>query len=150
MICSIDSCGKPRFNKTLGLCAMHYARHQRHGDPLHTPHSGQRREHPKCVAGCACGKHKAGWASRTKYRLLFSQHDHPIANRGGWLYEHRKVLYDAIGPGPHPCHWCSVVLTWGGMKGIISDHMNRNKRDNRPENLVPSCQTCNTTRVGVA
>ncbi|QZE10429.1 hypothetical protein SEA_SCOOBYDOOBYDOO_83 [Mycobacterium phage ScoobyDoobyDoo] len=28
-----------------------------------------------------------------------------------------------------------------------ADHLNRNKRDNRPENLVPSCHTCNITRI---
>lgn len=144
MTCSL--CDKPAAVR--GWCHKHYSAWQRHGDPLHAAYS-KIGEHPKCAKDCKCGKHKAGWAAKTKYKLLFGQHNHPIANRGGWLYEHRKVLFDKIGPGPHPCHWCGVSLEWGGMKGVIADHMNRNKKDNRPENLVPSCQTCNTTRVGV-
>lgn len=130
---------------------MHYTRWQRHGDPFHVPYTTQRGvPKKKCVVGCECGKHKAGWAAGTKYILLFGQYDHPISSAGGWLYEHRKVLYDAIGPGPHSCHWCGLALEWGGMEGIIADHVNRNKRDNRVNNLVPSCHICNITRVGVA
>jgi len=62
------------------------------------------------------------------------------------------VLYDAIGPGPHECHWnrvtgCGkVALEWGGGQGIVVDHLNGDTLDNRPENLVPSCKVCNTRR----
>jgi len=80
------------------------------------------------------------------YRMLTQQEGHPLASKSGCVYEHRKVLYERIGPGPHPCHWCSRLLEWGGVKGIISDHLNDDKLDNRSENLVPACNRCNVRR----
>lgn len=82
------------------------------------------------------------------YRFLTKQYCHPLANDEGMVAEHRKVLYDRIGPGPHPCHWgCGRELDWGGQGGIQADHLNGIKDDNRPENLVQSCQSCN--RIGM-
>ena len=82
------------------------------------------------------------------YVMLSGQYGHPLAGPGkrGEVLEHRKVLYDLIGPGPHPCHWCGRSLEWGGVRGINVDHLNDVKDDNRPENLVPSCLNCNGRR----
>lgn len=80
------------------------------------------------------------------YRDLHMQDDHPLARSGGLLGEHRKVLYDAIGAGPHPCHWCGKSLEWGGLGGIVADHVDNDKLNNDPSNLVPSCNPCNTGR----
>lgn len=69
---------------------------------------------------------------------------HPLAKlKGGRVLEHRKVLYDAIGEGPHPCYWCARVLDW---PALVVDHLNENKADNRRTNLVPSCNDCNRAR----
>jgi hypothetical protein len=59
------------------------------------------------------------------------------------------VLYDAIGPGPHACHWrCGRTdLDWGGIRGTHVDHVNGDPSDNQRENLVPSCQSCNKSRA---
>lgn len=70
---------------------------------------------------------------------------HPLSQRGR-LGEHRMVLYDKIGPGPHKCHWCGKELEWGGILGIVADHLNEDRSDNRPENLAPSCHSCNANR----
>lgn len=80
--------------------------------------------------------------------------DHPLAGKNGYVSEHRVVLYEKIGAGPHPCHWCGTEVHWTkavqgtGHKGmLVGDHINGDPLDNRPDNLVPSCQGCNVGRV---
>jgi hypothetical protein len=80
------------------------------------------------------------------YRYLTSQQGHPLALLNGELAEHRKILYDAIGPGPHECHWCPKMLDWGGHKGITIDHLDFNKLNNNLSNLVVSCRPCHASR----
>lgn len=83
---------------------------------------------------------------RRGYRILHGQFDHPLSAVGGKVAEHRKVLHDEIGPGPHKCHWGERRLEWGGRHGIQADHLNGQTDDNRAANLVPSCLECNTRR----
>lgn len=90
------------------------------------------------------------YLTKDGYRMLRYQR-HPLA-RHGELMEHRKILYDKIGPGPHECHWNSVRgcgkvnLEWGGHGGIHADHLDDDRINNSPENLVPSCKKCNGDR----
>lgn len=76
---------------------------------------------------------------------------HPVATSRGLTLLHRKVLYDAIGPGPHPCHWCGTPVAWKrgreAIKALVVDHLNHDKDDNDPGNLVPSCNACNGHRM---
>jgi hypothetical protein len=81
------------------------------------------------------------------HRYLTGQWGHPLADRHGQVAEHRKVLYDAIGPGPHPCHWCGTGRDWGGLNGINVDHLDNDKLNNDVINLAVSCCGCN--RVGI-
>lgn len=93
-------------------------------------------------------------AKDTGYRYLTGQYDHPLAGQNGIVAEHRKVLYDKIGPGTHECHWhgtrqCGrTALTWGGRgkNAIRADHLDDDILNNSPDNLVPSCCGCNTWR----
>jgi hypothetical protein len=77
---------------------------------------------------------------------------HPLETACGLVGEHRVVLYDAIGPGPHPCHWCGQPVDWvsdgvGVPRGsLVTDHVDNNVRNNDPSNLVPSCGPCNGVR----
>lgn len=76
--------------------------------------------------------------------------DHPATWRNGVVSEHRKVLYDKIGPGPHPCHWCKRELRWDGPTGtgkLYVDHLDFDRLNNAAENLVPSCMQCNIHRT---
>jgi len=60
----------------------------------------------------------------------------------------RKVLYDKLGDGPHPCHWCGKALNWGDPyeTKLYADHVNWDVEDNAPDNLVPACVGCNAAR----
>lgn len=82
-----------------------------------------------------------------EYFHLCGQEEHPLATRGQ-VAEHRFVLYNEIGPGPHLCHWgCGKLLEWGGREGIQADHVDGDTMNNHPENLVPSCSSCNCLRA---
>lgn len=77
---------------------------------------------------------------------------HPLAgNSQGVMREHRKVLYDKIGPGDHNCYWCGRVVSWAtgqnAIKALIADHLDHNRLNNAPDNLVPSCNDCNGHRL---
>lgn len=76
---------------------------------------------------------------------------HPICNSRGMTSVHRLVLFNAIGPGAHPCHWCGIEVEWrrGNYLGsLVVDHLDENRLNNRLENLVPSCTNCNSSRTG--
>lgn len=87
------------------------------------------------------------------YITLTGCQAHPLGGPDGNLYEHRRVLYDAIGEGPHACHWCQAEVKWARQSGrgcpkgnLVPDHLNGHKTDNRIENLVPACNRCNSRR----
>lgn len=127
--CSIDDCESPVFAR--GICAKHYARVVRHGSPdaVTLP---QRKEVLK------------------SYRMLHKQ-VHPLADAIGDVYEHRVVLYDAIGDGEHPCHWCGRLVAWHAEEPrdrLVVDHVDEIKYNNDLTNLVPSCVRCNSLRLG--
>jgi hypothetical protein len=70
---------------------------------------------------------------------------HPLADSCGRVRIHRLVLHKMVGPGVHRCHWCGKSVSWDD--GTLQpDHLNWVKTDNRPENLVVSCGSCNGRR----
>lgn len=79
-----------------------------------------------------------------------TEKNHPLATKDGFVYEHRKVLFDAIGVGPHRCNWCDATVSW--VKGkcirgsLVPDHLDGDKANNLLENLVPACNACNAAR----
>ena len=122
-ICAIPECGRPI--KSRDWCSRHLSRWYRHGNPL-----GAKKPQPGTVASSG-------------YRELFKP-GHPLARPSGRIYEHRLVLYAVIGDGPHPCNWCLLPVTWESMD---VDHIDRDKANNTPMNLVPSCHRCNIRRT---
>lgn len=80
---------------------------------------------------------------------------HPLAGASGIVSRSRRLLYDAIGPGWHECHWCKRAVRWlnargrgarGGATALLVDHVDGNTRDNALDNLVPCCHRCNIKR----
>jgi len=76
------------------------------------------------------------------YVVIYDE-DHPLATKNGYVYEHRKVYYDAQGAGPFSCHWCDEVVGWDVLD---IDHVDDDKSNNNLSNLVASCHACNTAR----
>lgn len=78
-MCSVKGCEKPPRTRTAQWCPMHYHRWYRHGDP------------EVSLLG-------HGFVDFHGYRVVPAP-DHPLARKRGDVLEHRKVLFDAIGPG---------------------------------------------------
>ena len=68
---------------------------------------------------------------------------HPLADKQGHVYEHRLVAYDRLAGAMPACFWCGASLKWAE---TVVDHLNENKADNAPPNLVCSCNDCNRAR----
>ena len=113
---------------------------------------GKPKEH--CQPGCSCGKHtgsQGSYVSINGYRVLTGVVNHLLclvdSGISGKVFEHRKALWEKLGCQSlncvHECHWCGASLSWDS---IHSDHLNGDKLDNDPENLVPSCMSCNMRR----
>lgn len=113
-------------------------------------YNARKRDPKYCSRQCA--KDRFG----TPKRKSVTAHEHPLAGTRGRVLEYRRVLFDHIGPGGHPCHWCSTVVEWkvsqsGGVYGVdlIVDHLDENSRNNHLSNLVPSCLRCNLLRSAI-
>lgn len=166
--CSIPGCYKPQQSKN--LCMTHYQRLRLHGDPYIRYFSGRKASTALCkFEGCTdkvksrgwCQKHYIRWwkhqdPAYTRKRMeqwnshgywMESCPDHPLADKQGMIFVHRRVLYDALGQGPHPCHECGQPLEWGSELHV--DHLNEDKGDNRLSNLAPACPPCNRLRSAI-
>lgn len=164
-LCSVEGCIKP--NERKGLCQMHHRRLEIHGD-VHA-----RNYRTGCdVEGCK-RYHKSNGLCDLHYRRMqrtgttddppppildpkrYRQRKypgHPLAHSDERAYVHRVVLYDAIGPGSHPCHWCGKFVRWERSArkdagALVVDHLDHNRHNNAVGNLVPACNTCNVKRT---
>lgn len=167
--CTIEGCDRPY--RARGWCSTHWLRWKKHGDPT----TVREKLPPVCLApGCDkisparyCEMHRARLARTGSFdapkrstRHLHSQGyqlvklpDHPLAraSQNGWLYEHRAVLFDAIGPGWHDCHRCGMAVSWElsypeSLDALVVDHLDEDKANNQVENLAPACAPCNFAR----
>lgn len=113
-------------------------------------------ERPPSQLGRFCSK-ACGYAARrkpvTNHRRMQYAPGHPLSGATGLVSAARKILYDRIGPGVHVCHWCGKNIRWiKGVRGhstgaVIADHVDSDPLNDEPENIVPSCGTCNATRT---
>lgn len=139
-ICGVEGCDRPRRRLKSGsrkrYCGAHCLRLAKHGDVL--AHIPIRAKGPKGSISVGPGGY-----------LVCRRPEHPLAGKGGRLYVHRMVMFDAIGPGTHPCHWCGKPVEWeidARRGGLQVDHLDGDRANNALTNLVPSCLPCNLAR----
>lgn len=100
-----------------------------------------------CSQECA---RRGNWKTqpRSAYRKTQLPEGHPLAaDRSRSVSVHQLILWDKIGSGTHPCHYCTAPVTWNAPPHspgrLESEHLDRNRLNNSPENLVPCCHRCN-------
>lgn len=122
--CSVHDCHKPPRAAGSAYCEMHYARMYQRGTV-----------EPRVLK--AKIDHSHGY-------ILVREPSHPLCTQGQpYVYEHRKVFYDANGAGPFRCHVCTAPVTWADMH---VDHLDDDPTNNDIDNLRPACPTCNQWR----
>ena len=108
------------------------------------------RVQPYCSRKCHGLSRRKREVPKTDYKRVSLPKGHPLLPNGSHsVPEHRLLLWDLIGPGAHPCHYCGVKVEWRpnsrtATGSLTVDHQDRNPLNNAPENLVPSCQSCNS------
>lgn len=78
------------------------------------------------------------------YAYEYGFHWHPTANPKGIVIQHRRVYYESVDGELYPCYWCGKDL--GSWSNTNVDHIDEDKLNNDPANLVASCKACNTQR----
>jgi hypothetical protein len=121
--CKSEGCSNPANRVSTGLCETCYYRFRRTGST----------DKPKPKY-----RYKTG-AGYIKIKIP----DHPLADSHGNVFEHRKVMYEVYGPGDQSCYWCDDTVDW---TTLVVDHLDENKQNNKPSNLVISCNNCNRAR----
>lgn len=128
-VCSVPGCDKDARASGGTLCEMHYWRLRR--------------------AGTLEARRPERAATKTSHGyVLVSAPGHPVCQKNGVAYLHRKVLFDQIGGGVHECHWCGREVEWfaTGRRKLVVDHLDGCKTNNVISNLVPACNRCNSAR----
>ena len=126
MKCCVDGCDSDAVYKTKELCQKHYFR-QRRGGTVNL-----RR------------KRKYRYTTSNGYQMV-SEPCHQLSNARGYVYEHRKVLFDS-NQNIDKCEICGAEWSWDAIYFSHVDHKNNDKSDNRTENLRPLCNSCNVKR----
>lgn len=124
MKCMIDGCDREAHYKDAQLCQKHYFRRRRNG---HFDIIKVRKPFIQNDAG---------------YRSIWEP-THPLAGKTGYVFEHRKIIFDKHGLTLPDCEICGKPTSW---ETCHIDHKDENPSNNAPDNLRPLCPGCNTWR----
>lgn len=127
MKCKIDGCNRDSVYLKQRVCQKHYFRFMRYG------------------------KYDLTMKPR-KYRIIHSsgyhmiyEPKHPLAQSNGYVYEHRKIIFEKYGHELPNCQLCGKATSWKPYFTHI-DHINKDPSDNREGNLRVLCNACNSQR----
>ena len=125
MQCSANGCQRAAMYKAAMLCQMHYFRVMRNGttEKLKT-------------------SRKQKIITPNGYWRVFDP-EHPLADKRGYVFEHRHVMWSAIGSNTGPCETCKKPESW---KTCHIDHIDEDRGNNDRSNLRVLCRACNTGR----
>ena len=126
MKCKIDGCNKDSMYKSQNVCQKHYFRFMRNGTYETTLVRKYRTSNPK------------------GYQKLYEP-DFKLSDSAGYVYEHRKVLYDFIGDNTPNCELCGKETSWEPYTSHV-DHIDRDVTNNSISNLRLLCNGCNSNR----
>lgn len=130
MKCKIIGCQKDAAYKSDQVCQMHYFRFMRNG----TYDTVRKRAYR--------------YVNPAGYHAIYEP-DHPLAQQGGYVYEHRFYLFNEKGYSIKECEMCGVTWSWGDICSSHVDHIDEDKSNNKPSNLRPLCNSCNTKRTKI-
>lgn len=126
-VCRVKECERKARYKSARLCQKHYFRLRRYGT----------------TDTVRAGKAKPRLVTPNGYVRVYAP-KHPIAEPGGYVFEHRKVAYDARDGEISKCERCQIVcVSW---ETCHVDHDDDNRKNNSPENLLVCCNGCNVMR----
>lgn len=129
MKCKVDGCDRESSYVSQQVCQMHYFRMMRHGTyELTTAGKRNNRSH-----------------NSKGYQMLYIP-EHPLAMKNGYVYEHRKAVYEKYGEEIPPCELCGKAVNW---ETVHIDHIDDSVDNNEPANLRALCRACNTMRARV-
>lgn len=78
--------------------------------------------------------------------ILVKDESHPMSQKNGFVYEHRKNFYDEHFGKELSCEICGADWSWRTYYDHI-DHIDENKSNNDISNLRPLCNGCNIKRT---
>lgn len=123
--CKIEGCENIANRVAMRICEKHYARFYRTGSYELRPKSKQQT------------------LTAPNGYIKVARDGHPLADKYGYVFEHRLVYFEEVDSDPKECELCKAPGDW---RTLHIDHIDNNRINNNKENLRALCRACNCFR----